>query len=361
MGIETENKEILSELLDSYENLVLHPETIMQNWDKSLKEIFRWVHTVKGAYGFMDMQAQADFLHEFETGLQKLQALEANQSNTQIVIQGLDKIHDDLMCLLGGSPSSLLTASASYLIELQKISSLKTLGIEDVIGALEDTLARLKLMRNYQKSSEEVKVFYDKVLEFSQFFANKEDFRVSVVVNSLLLKNVIHEGVDLTHSVRQVLRGIEHLIMGSSEIDVSEANRHLSMFLKTIHYTKGIANFTQLLATREVLPELLEDFYRLFWEELVASTDKVELMDGNELVSLTDESQSPDEEVATTKETPVAQIETVKVDGRYLSQFTQNVESLIMYRNYLDNLESEIRPCLPSAMATDLKYGLHEF
>jgi chemotaxis protein histidine kinase CheA len=272
----------------------------------------------------------------------------------------MDLVHDDLIAKMSGSVDSLTAACKLYLDELRAMSFSFAPKIEDVISVLEDTISRLKLVTHHKSSPEQIKIFYDKVLEFSQFFSQKGDYRVSLVLNALLLKSVCHAGVDLTHSVRQILRGLEELMLGRTDIDVEGVNGHLYLFLQTIKHTSAIADFTQLVTMRDVFPDLLEDFYHIFWDQLVAKVDHLELMDGKELLADSDSDQASKDGPGTSDESRKISTETVKVDSRYLNQFTRNVESLIMYRNYLDNLESEIRLYLPNALAADLKYGLHE-
>lgn len=356
-------KEFINESLGGLDDLLPKMLHFNENGGEALDAVFRWVHTVKGTSGFLNLTFLQEFCHGFESFLQdqKGKSTGLNHTSQELITEGVDLVGDALQGIENGQTE--LTDSYD-----QFISSLRTSDDNKSFESLKNECYRLldqdlSHILDVPEQSDRLKELLNNVKEFLGT-TQREELSTLVARTGVLVKHVFDpDGHDITESVKKVVMAFERLLVTKSlnvitpEIEATVDDLHKRIYPRE---TSPKFSCNALFQLYEPMPEeVTANFWRAYWTEGIERTCQLH-MDNPEDLIRPSKSAAPDIDKRDTAkpDAPPQTTETLRIDAGYLDQFTRRTEALLMNRNYLTHLEHEMRSHMPAQMAKDLSSGL---
>jgi two-component system chemotaxis sensor kinase CheA len=342
--------------------------------------VFRWVHTVKGTSGFLNLLDLQGFAHKYENFLQKLKSgkpEELTHERLGLVSEGVDLINDALQNLKTGAVS-LTPAYPEFLARIASESegdhTKNQEKVEALAARMETIAAHLRKAADNFAKKEIPTTITNAVEALEQELAQLQNFKVQVVVKKLTLASVKVKDQELLPEVQMVLTGLEEVIAEGSlakSLQSSELEQATERIHQALHPDVNSPKFQWSVIgdLLELMPEVLPNFWSAFWLQGLEQHAKIEYAEFSAMLA----SQMAGEGVAapTAAETSAKAKrkeekeerkgeDTIRIASDYLDQFTRRTEALVMNRNYLENLEKEIERYLPQHVSKELQDGIGE-
>lgn len=362
--------------LDKLRPTILHLE---EEGYEGVDAIFRWVHTVKGTSGFLNLSELQSFAHRFENYLQKLKAGKINLTHNLInkATEGVELLEDALTNLR----KKQIELSDDYErfvkdLPLDSTHPDQKESIDKVLERLSVIVSTLEDKKNSFVDKGTPTEILDAISGLEGYLKRIEDFEVQVVVKALTLSSVIGpDGKNLTDSVRSVLEAMEDVVLvgtaakslTSSFVNSASELVHVSLFPTE---EKKVFDWSLLAELIDLMPEIVKDFWQKFWIDGLEKHASITYYKADDLTR----KFSPQVEQTPENDLPVAetdgstelekqetkQDETIRVDSNYLERFTRRTEALVMNRNYMENLGLELKKHVPANVSMEFREGIDD-
>ena len=363
-------REFLDESLSGLD--VLRPQLfhLESEGQEGVNAVFRWVHTVKGTSGFLNLAALQSFAHKFENFLQKLKSSTAalDRATVSMIAEGVDLIQDALTNLQQRIVI-LDSACDGFIRKLAERSGDQKSSEKEQLVEIATEMSAKKAELAEQGSPADIKSALE-ALEQLLKCVQKEESETEISEKIASIKSVTSkEGVDLTELCKKVLSAFEEVrssggaapCLSSEEVMNATLEIHKTLFPDA---SEPHFDWDTVVTLVELMPEVIEDFWNLFWTKSVEAETEVVYFTEAERNEKTEESkeevvQETSKKKVKLEEAPKPE-ETIRIGAHYLDGFTRRAEALVSNRNYLDNLEREIKPNLPKNLSKELDSALIE-
>lgn len=363
--------------LDSLRSTLLHLE---EEGSSGIDAILRWVHTVKGTSGFLNLSELQSFAHKFETYLQKLNAgkIEMGHSSITRASEGVELMNDALLNLR----KQEIALSQEY-EEFIRDLPLDT-GPSEQEESIEKVMERLRTITSALEDKKEIfvnkglpSVVLESLTNLEEYLKKLEDFKVQVVVKALTLERVTSEdGTDLTDWVKTLLEGIEDVMLVGSNAKSLNSD-HVKLASNAIHQalypaeTKDVFQWSMVVDLVELMPEIVEDFWKKFWFDSLEKRADISYFGAADLtkkyeseIEAVEKEEQTEQSIESGEQSQQTQPEnaedTIRVASDYLELFTRRTEALVMNRNYMENLGLEMKNHLPSNVSMEFREGIDD-
>ncbi len=357
--------------LDSLRTCLMHFDS---QPEENLNAVYRWVHTVKGTAGFLNLKSLQTFAHTYENFLQKIQARDAKPQADEIVKieEGVDLLQDALEKLLD-KEVQLVEDCKHFLDQLTEGEQIDS---SESMSKVVERLNSLIGICNQTQSDKDVKlpdVIIKALATLENFFEEKNEFfEVELTKTALMLQSVVDtEGKDWRKSVLIVLSGLEELMITGGNLTperskmIEEVTLEMHQFLYP-DVEEKIFNWDTTATLARLMPEVFEQFWTNFWRKSIEPHFDIKFADIDEFSSKMlgiEIKQDKSNTKPVVESIPVTESnvqETVRVDAAHFNSFTKDTDKLIGHTNYLETLTRQARKSLPPQMAHDMREGMHQ-
>ncbi|MBF0452899.1 MAG: chemotaxis protein CheW [Candidatus Magnetomorum sp.] len=317
---------------------------------KCVNAIFRCLHTIKGASGFVGLETMSHFLHQFEGYLKPWQENNRglNKEESQCIIEGLQLTQE----ALAQSRDTSLPESSKFVDFLNKIKEIANKYDTLTFSDLESILNKVKESFQteyddiYQKEIVNIGNQMERLLD-DIHSAKKFD---QLPVSHQQIEWVKIDETDITPLVRNTIEALEKvLIQGKyafSYLNIDQLGADLNELALLLNKPGFLLSWDIIHDLCDISPEIIEEAFRRLWDECLLPVANIQLTEIS-TPDTTDLSRKPDETKA--KQSPQKEkVETKKkeeylrISATALQEITNNTGNLVADRNALENLIQEM-------------------
>jgi len=329
---------------------------------KCVNAIFRCLHTIKGASGFVGLDAMSHFVHQFEGYLKPWQesGRGLNKDEAQCILEGLRLTQEALV----QTRVTSIPESQEYIDFLNQIKSIAHKFDELSFSGLESLIHELKEIvkpdheQTYQKEFLSIGSQMKRLLE--DIKSEKTFYQLPVSARQIQLVKIGE--TDISQMVKNQLESFEKLsIQGATACKHLETDKLKS----ELHQIEIICNKPGFLLSWDIIqdlcdmaPDVVEEAFRRFWDECIKPLATIELQEitDEEPVPQKDESETKEPEPeaqqkeAQQKEAPenAKKEEYLRISSNALQQMTDSTGDLVADRNAIENLIQEMGAHVPA-------------
>ncbi|MBF0227505.1 MAG: chemotaxis protein CheW [Desulfobacterales bacterium] len=317
--------------------------------------IFRCLHTIKGASGFLGLDALSHFVHIFEGMLKKWQ-----ESGKGFNVEEAKKIYEGLKLL----QNALIEASdlgfpekPEFISFLDSLEALTEKG--DTISSMEvlfEAIMKELDSKKEQKYAKEIGMIVDEMKNLlASIHSSKKSKNFSISSSSI--KQVIVNSVDITNECINVIYAYEIIALNGKsafdEIDISA----LSIDLKKIGDNINSKNFLDWEIIKElcdISPEVIDEAFRRLWILGVEPNAEVMYEEAKESYNEDEVNDSKEPYDNKTEEQDKAE-DYLRVSSAVIHRMTETTGELVADRNAMENIIQELSSIIPSRYQRYLK------
>ena len=318
--------------------------------------IFRCLHTIKGASGFLGLESMSTFVHRFEGYLKQWQEKNRglNKDESRKFAEGLHLVQD----ALARAHEHNLPEKPEYIEFIDSLEELVHVYDRKSISELEEIFDELKMASRpeyeeaYQKEISVIGAGLSQLLEDIQ--AARSKFILPIAPNTISKVTLNNE--DITESTCRILEGLEKVgIHGKKaflQLNVSLLESDLYRISQLLHKSGQLLSWDIIKDLCEISPEVVEEAFRRIWTDGIITQAQIDYQNIQEIESIksskkhddtdSEESDQPAEQTTEKNE------EYVRVAGTILQRMTESTGDLVADRNSLENLIQEMGTLIPA-------------
>jgi len=323
---------------------------------KCVNAIFRCLHTIKGASGFVGLETMSHFVHQFEGYLKPWQETGRglNREESICISEGLKLTQDALV----QSRDTSVPEQPEFIAFLNKIKEisikydqLSFSGLESIFGELKNVF-KPDHDELFQKEIVKIGNHLERMLEDIQ---SEKQFTQLPVSHKQVLSVKIGDN-DVTQLVKNNLDALEKVIIKGNnafvQLDIHQLGSELNEIQTIINKPGLLLNWDIIKDLCEISPEIVEEAFRRLWDECLVPAADIQLtelseQDSQELPEKQPEkTQKQDEE----KKQPEKEKkeEYLRISSSALQEMTDSTGDLVADRNSLENLIQEMGTQVPA-------------
>jgi two-component system chemotaxis sensor kinase CheA len=322
---------------------------------KCVNAIFRCLHTIKGASGFVGLETMSHFVHQFEGYLKPWQesGRGLNREESLCIIDGLKLTQDAIVQSRDTSvpESPEFTAFLNKIRDISiKYSQLSFSGLESIIEKLKDIFKPEHdelFQKDFVNIGNQLERLYDDIQSSSK--------SVQLPVSHKQIISVKIGENDVTQLVKTNLEAFEKVILlgGNAfvQLDVDQLGSELNEIQTIVNKPGLLLNWDIIKDLCEISPEIVEEAFRRLWDECLVPAADIQLSELSEQETDTPARQpDPKEKPVEDKEKPEKEIkeEYLRISSTALQEMTDSTGDLVADRNALENLIQEMGTQIPA-------------
>jgi len=327
---------------------------------KCVNAIFRCLHTIKGASGFVGLETMSHFVHQFEGHLKPWQegGRGLNKDEAQCVLDGLRLTQEALV----ETRDTSVPESQGYIDFLDQIKSIANKFDQLTFSAMELLIKDLKEVitpaheESYQKEILGIGSQIKHLLEDIQ--AEKQLYKIPVSHKQIQSVKIAEN--DITDLVKDQLEALEKVaIQGQNAckfIDFDQLKNGLTQIETIINKPGFLLSWDIIQDLCDMSPDVVEEAFRRFWDECIKPLSIIELKEISEEEKKADaefiaseQKESEETKSADKKEaTEEKKEEYLRIASGALQQMTDSTGDLVADRNALENLIQEMGSHVPA-------------
>jgi two-component system chemotaxis sensor kinase CheA len=323
---------------------------------KCVNAIFRCLHTIKGASGFVGLETMSHFVHQFEGYLKPWQesGRGLNREESVCIVEGLRLVQDALV----ESRDTSKPEGPEFISFLNKIKDisikydqLSFSGLESIFGELTN-IFKPEHDELFQKEIVKIGNYLERMLEDIQ--SSKKFLQLPVSPTQIVSIKIGDN--DITQLVRTNLEAFEKVIIQGQnafvQLDVDHLSSELNEIQTIINKPGFLLNWDIIKDLCEISPEIIEEAFRRLWDECLVPLADIQITERSE--QITEEPQEkppePQEKQAEEKEKPEKEKkeEYLRISSSALQEMTDSTGDLVADRNSLENLIQEMGTQIPA-------------
>jgi len=322
---------------------------------KCVNAIFRCLHTIKGASGFVGLETMSSFVHQFEGYLKPWQesGRGLNKEEALCIVEGLKLTQDALV----KTRDTSVPEGPDYVAFLNKIrdiankyDQLSFSGLESIINELKDIIKPEDEI-TYQKEIVSIGNQLERLVEDIQ--SSKKFYQIPVTHKQI--KRVLIGDKDITEPVIKNVEALEKVALQGNaafnQIDIRQLGNELSKIANALNKPGFFLGWDIIKDLCDISPDVIEEAFRRLWEEGLSNIAEIQLTEiSKEEEEKSDTSSESDEEkIKEDKETKKeAKEEYLRISSTALQKMTESTGDLVADRNSIENLIQEIGSHVPA-------------
>jgi len=328
---------------------------------KCVNAIFRCLHTIKGASGFVGLESMSHFVHQFEGCLKPWQesGRGLNKEEAQCILDGLRLTQEALV----KTRDTTVPESQEFVDFINQIKSISHKYDQLNFAELETLFNDLKnVIKNdheetYQKEMLLIGSQMKRLLEDIQ--SEKTFYQIPVCHNQI--KSVKIGDTDITNLVKNQLEGLERVAtQGESAcklLDLETLKNELNEIETILNKPGFLLSWDIVKDLCDMSPDVVEEAFRRFWDECIKPAASIEIMEEAEAqksIESTDTEKAPEsqQQVADVQakqvKTEEKKEEYLRISSSALQQMTDSTGDLVADRNAFENLIQEMGTHVPA-------------
>jgi two-component system chemotaxis sensor kinase CheA len=326
---------------------------------KCVNAIFRCLHTIKGASGFVGLETMSHFVHQFEGYLKPWQETGRglNREESICIAEGLKLTQDALV----QSRDTSVPERPEFIAFLNKIKDISIKYDQLSFSGLESIFDELKNVFKpehdelYQKEIVKIGNHLERMFEDIQ---SEKQFSQLPISHKQVLSVKIGDN-DVTDLVKNNLEAFETVIIKGSnafvQLDIDHLGSELAEIQTIVNKPGFLLNWDIIKDLCEISPEIVEEAFRRLWDECLVPAADIQLTEETESTqqqpeSTTEKQAAPSEKQEEEKEKPEKEKkeEYLRISSSALQEMTDSTGDLVADRNSLENLIQEMGTQVPA-------------
>jgi len=323
---------------------------------KCVNAIFRCLHTIKGASGFVGLETMSHFVHQFESYLKPWQETGRglNSDESQCIIEGLKLTQDAIV----RSKDTSIPESPEFINFLNQIKELSIKYDQLSFSGLESIIAKVKgvykaehdelFQKEFVNIGNQLERLFDDIQSSSKF--------VQLPVSHKQIVSIKIGENDVTQLVKNNVEAFEKvLIQGNNafvQLDIDLLGSELNEIQTILNKPGFLLNWDIIKDLCEISPEIVEEAFRRLWDECLVPGADIQLTELSEQTTKasTEKQTEPQEKQSEDKETPEKEKkeEYLRISSSALKDMTDSTGDLVADRNSLENLIQELGTHIPA-------------
>jgi len=354
------NEEMIEEYIQDSLSLVDEAIDQLRSEDFSAKcvnAIFRCLHTIKGASGFVGLETMSHFVHQFEGYLKPWQesGRGLNKEESQCIIEGLSLTQNALV----KSRDTSVPEGPEFIDFLNKIKEISTKYDQLSFSGLESIFSDLKNVIKpehdelFQKEMVNIGNQLERLYEDIQ---SSKQFSQLPVSHKQVISIKIGEN-DVTQLVKTNLEALEKVILQGSnafvQLDIDQLGSELNEIQTILNKPGFLLSWDIIKDLCEISPEIVEEAFRRLWEECLVPAADIQITELSEQEADQTTQKQPEEtqEKEAEEEKPAEKEkkeEYLRIAANTLQEMTDSTGDLVADRNSLENLIQEMGTQIPA-------------
>jgi len=328
---------------------------------KCVNAIFRCLHTIKGASGFVGLETMSHFVHQFEGYLKPWQETGRglNKDDAQCILEGLRLTQDALV----QTKDTSVPESQEFIDFLDKIKSISQKFDQLNFSELETLLFDLKKVikddhvETYQKELLTIGSNMKRLLEDIQ--SEKKFYQIPISFKQI--QRVKIGETDITGMVKNQLEALEKIVKQGENacklLDLEPLKSELNKIETIVNKPGFLLSWDIIQDLCDMAPDVVDEAFRRLWDECikpVASIELKEISDTQDEAEQSDKkqfSQSKQQDTESQKKQQASdekKEEYLRISSTALQQMTDSTGDLVADRNALENLIQEMGTNVPA-------------
>jgi len=323
---------------------------------KCVNAIFRCLHTIKGASGFVGLESMSHFVHQFEGYLKPWQesGRGLNREESACISDGLKLTQEALV----QSRDTSFPEGPEFIAFLNRVKEisikydqLSFSGLESIFGELKNVFKQ-EHDELFQKEIVNIGNQLERMLEDIQ---TAKQFSQLPVSHKQVISVKIGDN-DVTHLVKTNLEALEKVIIQGKnafvQLDVDQLGSELSEIQNVVNKPGFLLNWDIIKDLCEISPEIVEEAFRRLWDECLVPHADIQLTELSEQEPEDTTEKEPEKQEAqgTGKEKAESEKkeEYLRISSTALQEMTDSTGDLVADRNALENLIQEMGTQVPA-------------
>jgi two-component system chemotaxis sensor kinase CheA len=333
---------------------------------KCVNAIFRCLHTIKGASGFVGLETMSHFVHQFESYLKPWQesGRGLNKEESQCISEGLRLTQDALV----KSRDTSVPESPEFISFLNKIKEISAKYDQLSFSGLESIIDELKNIFKpehddlFQKEIVNMGNLLERMIEDIQ--SSKKFYQLPVSHNQIISITIGENNI--TQLVKTNIEALEKVLLQGnnafSHLDINQLSSELTEISTILNKPGFLLNWDIIKDLCEISPDIVEEAFRRLWDECLVPAADIQLKELNETEAEkllqpqkeTQEKQTQDiektktEKPETEKPKKEKKEEYLRISSTALQEMTDSTGDLVADRNALENLIQEMGTQIPA-------------
>ncbi|KPA11342.1 Chemotaxis protein CheA [Candidatus Magnetomorum sp. HK-1] len=317
---------------------------------KCVNAIFRCLHTIKGASGFVGLETMSSFVHQFEEYFKPWQesGRGLNKEEAQCIIEGLILTQEALI----KTKDSTVPEGPTYVAFLNKIrdvankyDQLSFSGLESIVNEIKDVINPENEVL-YQKEILSIGNKLEHLLDDIQ--SSKKIYQLPVSYK--LIDSVIVGNKDITAPVVKNIEALEKVsLLGSAafnQLDMRQLGNELNEIASTLNKPGFFLSWDIIKDLCGISSDIIEESFRRLWVEGISPAAKIKLKESTEPAEDKKTDTTPEEEKKVTKKDKKE--EYIRISSSALQRMTDSTGDLVADRNAIENLIQEMGSHVPA-------------
>ena len=319
---------------------------------KCVNAIFRCLHTIKGASGFVGLETMSHFVHQFEGYLKPWQesGRGLNREEGHCIVEGLRLIQDALV----KSRDTSVPESPEFVEFLNKIKEISVKYDQLSFSGLESILGELKNVfkpEHDELFQKEIVSIGNQLERLFDDIQSSKKFDQLPVSPKQIISVMIGEN-DVTQLVKSNIEAFEKvMIQGKNafvQLDIDQLSSELNEIQTIVNKPGFLLNWDIIKDLCEISPEIIEEAFRRLWDECLMPVSDIKLQELSE--QETEKQTEPQQKKAVENKKPEKETkeEYLRISSSALQEMTDSTGDLVADRNGLENLIQEMGTQIPS-------------